>query len=231
LATEVLLFPVAAFGAVQLYVSGRRAIDAVAGRGRVLPADRRGWAMSLVMTAMLAAVAVVVVRGGAVLRDRHRWAATVWRVDGQPRLAMWRAGAHQPGPGRAQSGAGPSPVYGATPGAALITSPARPQADADIVLPDVTLPPAMVHLSARVAWRRGSVPGARVSLSAGATGGPAVADAVFDGVSTVATMGGSFVHGGGPLRPSAHLEQPAASAASTAAVIDRVTVTKAEVAP
>jgi hypothetical protein len=121
---------------------------------------------------------------------------------------------------------GPSPVHGAKPGAALITSAARPQADAEIVLPDVTLLPGTVHLSASITWRPGSAPGARVSLGAGATGGPAVAETVFDGAATTATLRGSFAHGGGPLQPSAHLEQPSDSGAwITTAVIDGVTLT------
>ena len=53
---------------------------------------RAGLLASALGVLLLAGAAWAVVRGGQVLRTRHRWAATVWTVDGRSQLALWRGG-------------------------------------------------------------------------------------------------------------------------------------------
>jgi hypothetical protein len=221
--TEVLLFPIVGFGAWRL---GRIAVQvtrawtgiAAAGRLRVARADRppsarretldalarRGLAATLGAAAIVIAVSVVLVRGGAVLRARHRWAATVWQVDGRPELALWR--------GVVADGGG-SPVRGTPPGAALRIGPEQRRVNAEIVLPNVEPARASFQMSAAVAWRGTRPAGTNVAIG-GASANP---DAT--------TVRGSIEPTGVPLRIAAHLDRPAGADGFLEVVVSDVVLT------
>ena len=105
--TEALFFPVAGFGLQRLGALG----IALARRRGAGAGGRRGAILTAVMVAALGALALAVVAGGQALRDRHRWAVSLWRVDGIPRLAHWRPVSRLPG--------GQSPVGGSADAARL----------------------------------------------------------------------------------------------------------------
>jgi hypothetical protein len=77
------------------------ALTLVEAAGLAAALARRAWPEARVAGRALALGGVVVLAGawawpalldaGAALRARHRWGATVWRVDHVPRLAKWRA--------------------------------------------------------------------------------------------------------------------------------------------
>jgi hypothetical protein len=239
LTSEVFLFPVAGLGAHRLatrggpllHRSGRWLFALLLARGaarrsrrepspvpkqdlldrRYDPhADRRGWIGTGVALAALVGVAALVVWGGASLRTAHRWAATVWHVDGMPRLAMWLP--------HATAGA-PSPVRGAAPGATLMLTGGRRTVEADVVVPDVALSPGPVTmtLAIDVDWAPGAPAGATLTV------GPAVATA------GVRTARGSFVfapEGHGGLRLGARLAGPPAGGEATLTVAATVTAVR-----
>jgi len=165
--SEVLLFPLFGFGAARL----------VTGLGALLrsrfsfsapspsppspppspPCIRAALLYALLGLALLTAASVAVVRGGASLRARHRWAVTVWRVDGQPRLAMWRAGSLE--------GNSSSPVRGTSPGAALTLLPDQHEVSAEIVFPPGALAVGRMRIDARLTWRgAATAPGVILTL-------------------------------------------------------------------
>jgi len=176
LTTEMLLFPAAGLGLARLVQAmGRAGAGGIAivrrrGAGRALAPSRVG-RQGLELTALIAAgavlVGVVVVDGGQALRDRYRWAVTLWQVDGQPRMALWR---------RAPGTRGPSPVRGLAGGAELVLAPGQTETAAEVVLPDVPLrSPGDVDMatgggnsgpagewSAALAWRPGGDSSARL---------------------------------------------------------------------
>jgi len=200
LTTEVFLFPIAGLGAHRLVTGGRALVGRLAARGpgpRVDPAAARGWLGTGVAVVVLIVAGVATVYGGAALRDRHRWAATVWRVDGQPRLALWHP---------RRSGGGASAVRGTPPGATLTVAPGKQEAASVIVLPDVALPPGPVQLEVDVDWPMAASGAATVTV------GPATAAA------GVRRASGTFVHAGGPLRVEARLTAADGAAPLKAAV-------------
>ncbi|HEY8927312.1 MAG TPA: hypothetical protein VIU64_23175, partial [Polyangia bacterium] len=73
--TEALFFPVAGFGLQRL-----GALGLALARGRGADAvGRRGAVLTTVIATALVAGAFAVVAGGQALRDRHRWAVSLWR--------------------------------------------------------------------------------------------------------------------------------------------------------
>jgi hypothetical protein len=194
LTTEVFLFPLAGLGAHRLVAEGRRLLR----WSSRAPSSTRGWLGTAVAVVALVVVSVATVYGGAALRDRHRWAATIWRVDGQARLAMWHPGA---------GGGGPSGVRGTPPGATLTVPAGKREVTSVIVLPDVTVPAGPIELTFDVEWPA-AVPGDAV-----VTVGPAAAR------PGVRQARGTFVpgDGGGPLRVEARLVGPAAAGAAPVA--------------
>lgn len=221
LSSEVLLFPLAALGASRLGACGRRAVGSLLVRAarRVsapLPArftdaagaamsvvERRGLRGTVVVLSVVALGAFIVVRGGSALREGHRWAATVWRVDERPQVALWRA---------VDRNGDPSPVRGAPPGATLTLPPARDHAVAEVVLPDLVLPGGSVTVDATVAWRGDTTSGARLVLGGVSTG------------AGTANVRGSFQHGGGPVRLSVRLEKAPEVRASVSVLITNVSL-------
>jgi hypothetical protein len=231
LTSEVLLFPMAAFGVVRLAESGARAVQslieileirrkpaaAVRYRGHVDTHDfgpsaveRRGLLGTLVALLALAVVTVIVTRGGAALRDRHRWAVAVWHVDGQPQLALWR---------RRTPGAGRSPVRGTATGAAVVLAPLRRQAEAEVVLPNLTLPRGSVQIRSVITWTGGPAPEAMVSI--GGVPVPAGANEAK----------GWFEHPGGPVVLVVRVDRTTDAGASVSALFDNVILTTGTAQP
>ena len=178
--TEVLLFPVAGFGAWRFCAGGwavftswwggvaRRWSGSPRGPGVTGPSSVRGQSRdagaprgiipTFIAVACVVVASLVVVRAGQALRAKHRWAATVWQVDGRPELALWRA---------AGSRDGPSPVRATPPGAALRLGDRQSRVDAEVVLPHLTRSGGsgtMFQLQASLAWTAAASVGTRVSL-------------------------------------------------------------------
>jgi hypothetical protein len=219
--TEVLLFPIAGFGAwrfgggavrvarIWWGIAARRLPCARADtppseREEALDGDeRRGFAATAITVAFVIVGTLALVRGGAVLRTRHRWAATVWQVDGRPELALWR--------GRTSDG-GPSPVWGAPPGVALRIGSAQRRVDAEIVLPNVKSALGSFRMEASLAWRGAAPAGTNIAIG-GASADP-----------HAITARGSIEQTGGPLRIAAHLDRPVGADGSLEVVISEVTL-------
>jgi hypothetical protein len=104
---------------------------------------------------------LLVVNGGQSLRDRHRWAATVWHVDGQAQPAFWR-----------RATAGPSPVRGLADGVTLVLEAGRTEVTAEIIRPDGAGPGGSVDLRATLAWQGQTDAGARLELGTAAISAP-----------------------------------------------------------
>ena len=168
LTTEFLLFPAAGLGLVRLAASARRLArvrwrrSAPGSSGPWAATERRGLLLTLALAAGLGLAGVLVVYRGQALRARHRWAATVWRVDGQPRAALWRRGAP-----------GLSPVRGTAAGAQLILAAGSEEAVAEVILPGVVLPEGDVNFDAALAWPEGVASRARVSIGTNVVAAPA----------------------------------------------------------
>jgi hypothetical protein len=139
LTSEIVAFPLAAFGIARLAAAVRAGA-------------RSEWASLLVTAVLLAAFSlggIVTVSGGRLLRDHDRWAVSVSSVDGHPRATYWRA-LFGPSDARFQ----PSPVQGGA-GATTIraAAPGRPDSTVDLVIPDVDLPPGQtLALRASLSW-------------------------------------------------------------------------------
>ena len=164
--------------------------------------DRRGWLGTGVALAALVIVAMLVVVGGASLRAAHRWAVTVWHLDGQPKLAMWLP---------RDAGGTPSPVRGAAPGATLVLAKGQATAEADVILPDVVLPPGQVQLALDVDWP------AEVPVGTTLTVGPAVVAAGVRAASGTLAVAPAREPGGG-LRLGARLVGPPGGGTARATV-------------
>ncbi|MEO5768036.1 MAG: hypothetical protein ABIS92_06760 [Polyangia bacterium] len=201
LTTEVLLFPLFGFGLFRMISSAVRVVlDRVEGRAaspgggsssaEPLRIARAGLVASAAGVLLLAGAAWVVVRGGQALRTRHRWAATVWTVDGRSQLALWRAG-----PG----GRGASPVRGAPPGAAFRLDADRLEARAEIILPGVTVGEGSMAIQGVLSWRGPGVVEPNAEL--------AVQGVLASGAAP--RLSGVLAHGAGPLRLDARLSRTA----------------------
>ena len=165
--TEMLLFPAAGFGLARLlrlsWRLGAGTTAALARRAawRAPPArERQGLALAALIAVGVALAGALVVVGGQALRDRYRWAVTLWHVDGRPQMALWR---------RAPGQGGPSPVHGIAGGAELVLAPGQTEAVAEVVLPEVgpAAAAAAADWSATLAWRPDSDPAVRLSVGAG----------------------------------------------------------------
>ncbi len=148
LTSEIVTFPLAAFGIARLAAAVRAG-------------GRSGWASLLGTAGLLVGLSlggVLMVSGGRLLRDHDRWALSVSSVDGQPRATYWRP-VFDPSDARFQ----PSPLQGGA-GATTIraAAPGRPDSTVDLLIPDVDLPPGhTLAVRASVSW---STPGAGCSL-------------------------------------------------------------------
>src|SRR6185436_10762901 len=161
LTTEILLFPVTGFGLARLGTWVAALTRALLGRRgapspSVVVRDARAgllWTGAILGGVILSAT--LVVRGGQALRDSHRWAATVWHVNGEPKPAFWK-----------KTGAGVSPVHGLADGVTLVLEAGRTEAVAEIVLPDGAGPGAngVADLQATLAWQGEPDASARLDL-------------------------------------------------------------------
>jgi len=161
--TEMLLFPAAGFGLARLlrlsWRLGAGVTTALARRGpwrAALPpvGDRQGLALSALIAVGVALAGALVVVGGQALRDRYRWAVTLWHVDGRPQMALWR---------RAPGQRGPSPVHGIAGGAELVLAPGQTEATAEVVLPEARAMDA-AEWAATLVWRADTDLPVRLSL-------------------------------------------------------------------
>jgi len=202
--TEALLFPLVGFGACRLVgglgAAARAATaraDRQPGQQSVLTAEaRRGLAGTLLVVALLTAAGLTAVLGGKSLRSRHRWAATVWQVDGHAQLALWSA---------AGLSGGPSPVRPAPPGSALVLGRGQRQASARIFLPAFAPAAGSIQLSASLRWRGVTLPTDAV-VSLGGVMARAGAPAAL----------GRIEHPSGPLHLDVRLERAPGGAAEDA---------------
>jgi hypothetical protein len=204
LTTEVLLFPIAGLGLHRLGAGALAALRALRRRGQSLrPAEvgtdlagderahvgrlrwRRGALATLLIAAALVASAVAIVVGGRSLRERHRWAVSLWHVDGVPQLAYWRA---REG-GGASTG---SPVVGVPDGAGLrVDGGSRAtaaqagtrtaEAGVEVILPDLPSWRGPMRLRAALTWPTGADPAARLEIgSLVVPGGTTQLDSILD---------------------------------------------------
>jgi len=132
---EMMAFPVAAFALQRLWLVTRAAAG-----GAVPPARA---AARLTLAALAATVVFVTTTAisfaGEELRANHRWAATVWMVDGHARLAKWK---------RHGDADGDSPVSGAPNGVRLEINAWCKSVGAEIVVAGA--PPGSYHLEGEV---------------------------------------------------------------------------------
>jgi len=156
---------------------------------------------------------------GARLRADHRWAATVWTIDGQPALAKWR---------RRGPAAGPSPIAGA-PNGVHLTLGRDGRALAEVLV--AALPAGAYHLDGEIERdaASGPAPGLRFTLAEAARGEP-LADPVAlpPALASRVAVHARFSHSGGPLRVLAQLEGGPTLGRETAAAsiwISNLTVT------
>ena len=127
------------------------------------PGARQGLALTAVVLIGVALTATVVVQGGEALREHHRWAATVWQVNGHAQPAFWRRG-HP----------GVSPVHGLADGVTLVLAPGHTEAVAEIILPDLTLPAAPGDLRVTLSWQGEPGPETRLEIGTMVAHAPAV---------------------------------------------------------
>jgi hypothetical protein len=211
---QMMAFPIAAFALHQTLRQTWTLAAAIARRP-----ERRAAAQAARRLAIGAAGAVVcffvagaVADAGARLRVDHRWAATVWQVDGQARLAKWR---RAPAPAD-----GASPISGAPNGARLALAPNRAEGVAAEV-EGPTLAAGSYRL--RAAVEAAQLPaGGELTLTltltlTAAGGGGVIATARLDDPTPTA-IAGVFRHPGGPLRFEARIQPGGAALASAASV-------------
>ena len=123
LTTEVLLFPLAGLGLARLADSAAHAVRRVWRRAQpeesaLTGPERRGLLGTLAVAGAIVAASVAIVAGGGALRERHRWAVALCRVDGKPALSMWRRDD--------EPREGPSPIHGAGGGGVRLAPPPGP---------------------------------------------------------------------------------------------------------
>jgi hypothetical protein len=211
---EMMAFPVAAFALRRLWALAR----GLATRDHARPGVARvagRFGVALAAAAALFVLAPAVVDAGERLRATHRWAATVWTIDGRPTLAKWR----RHGPAR-----GPSPVSGAPNGVRLALARADAPVEAEIVV--AALPPGNYRLRGaleafdrapddelRLDLRSGDGDGAGASIGGAKIGGETIAGETTGGEAAGAAtpspsergaparvaLDATFAHAGGPL--------------------------------
>jgi 4-amino-4-deoxy-L-arabinose transferase-like glycosyltransferase len=186
---EMLAFP---FVALALCEVGRAAA-ALARRARpeaLASARALAPALALVVAWRLGWPALI--DAGAHLRARHRWAVTLWQVDGHARPCMWRPGAAPTSPTSPSS-----PILGA-PNGVWLRAGARGTAAADVALGAGPLPAGTyaLHLEAEASGAP-----ARLELAAAdGTRGAVVAE-----LGRATPLDAIVHHAGGPLRLAATL--------------------------
>jgi 4-amino-4-deoxy-L-arabinose transferase-like glycosyltransferase len=157
----------------------------------------------LLREAALGAAAVIavfvgwprLVSAGAELRERHRWAVCVCRIDGHERLCEWR-------PTIPASGEGASPVRGVWNGVGLKLSTAMAGAATD-----VALPPGRYRVSV-IADTTVSAPAPEIRLELRARGATvASANLPLAPGAPPARVEGVIAHQGGELRVELHAER------------------------
>ena len=197
---EMMAFPLAAFTLRRLWIGWRTPRE----RGKVTPAQAR-MALAVIITLALFVAASAVSTAGERLRAAHRWAATVWIVDGQPRLAKWR---------RHGDARGPSPVSGAPNGVRLARGTAADPVEAEVVV--TSLPPGRYRLEGDVEGFDLASSGAlRFELAAETSAATTIANVEVPGgapapdstASARVPLHGSFTHAGGPLMLRARLSR------------------------
>jgi hypothetical protein len=218
---EMMAFPIAAFAL-------RRGWSLARGLGRDRSRAQSARAATRLGVALAAAVALFVVTppisaAGARLRAAHRWAATVWTIDGQAVLAKWR---------RQGPAVGPSPITGAPNGVHLDVG-ADGRASAEVLV--AALPPGAFQLDGAIERDASAgsapAPGLRFTLTDAARGQP-LADPVVlaPGAAARVPIHARFSHSGGPLRLRARLEaDPVAAVPADAAAsiwISTLTLTR-----
>ena len=190
---QMMAFPIAAFTLRRLWVLARAHADAPAHRGqRARFAFALGLATASAVT--LFVVAPAVVAAGERLRVAHRWAATVWSVDGQSRLARWR---------RHGATRGASPIAGAPNGARLTLGGGGP-AEAEIVTVPIPAGRYRVHGEIEASDLPAPPAASALRFELEDTAGRGVAAAVIIPSDRAAAprvpVDGRLVHAGGPLR-------------------------------
>lgn len=190
---EMMAFPLAAFAARRLWILARAAVGGGAHVPPARAAARLGLA-ALVAAALFVATPAISAAGEE-LRANHRWAATVWIVDGHARLAKWK---------RHGDARGPSPVSGAPNGVRFALPSGSVPAEAEIVVAD--LPPGRYRVGGEVEGFNLAGSALRFEL-AGETEAPVASaelspsEPAADGTATTARspLLGTLVHAGGTL--------------------------------
>jgi 4-amino-4-deoxy-L-arabinose transferase-like glycosyltransferase len=213
---EMMAFPLVAFALRRVWLVMRNPSQA----GKVtVPGARIGLAVIVASSLFVAAPAIS--DAGERLRAAHRWAATVWLVDGQARLAKWR---------RHGDARGPSPVSGAPNGARLALGTAAAPTEAEIVL--ASLPPGRYRLEGDVeGFELAAGEVVRVELATETGAPPPIASAAVSAstpgtnsaAATQSRLQGDFIHAGGPLVLRARIALEGASGAAATATPTRST--------
>ncbi len=207
---EMMAFPMAAFALRHWWSS----VPSLTQRVYATPAIARLMIAAIVALATFVA-APAISNAGERLRAAHRWAATVWIVDGQSRLAKWR---------RHGDARGPSPVSGAPNGVRLALGNAPDPIEADVVI--ASLPPGRYRLEGDVeGFELAAGEVVRVELAAGTGAPPPIASTAVsagepspDSAATVRSrLQGDFIHAGGPLMLRARIATECASGAAATA--------------
>jgi hypothetical protein len=209
---EMMAFPLAAFALRRWWLT----VPSPTRRVYATPAIARLMIATIVALTMFVAASAIS-HAGERLRAAHRWAATVWIVDGQSRLAKWR---------RHGDARGPSPVSGAPNGVRLALGSAAEPVEAEVVV--ASLPAGRYRLEGEVeGFDLPSESGVRFEL-AGDTGATVTAPIASVDVrgrapspdsatSARVPLQGSFTHAGGPLTLRARVARARAGDGSTAA--------------
>jgi 4-amino-4-deoxy-L-arabinose transferase-like glycosyltransferase len=174
---QLLAFPFVALTLVELAALSRALVRRTDVARAAVPLALAGCATAALLGWAWPAMA----DAGASLRARHRWAADVWRVDGENRLAKWRP---------ADTSAARSPIDGGA-GAVHLRAGGAGQASATIELGGAPLPAGNYALS----FEATPTGAARLVVTSGAK--VAVADLALPASSTRVTA--LIIHGGGDL--------------------------------
>ncbi len=186
---EMMAFPVAAFALRRLWIVAR----AAASGGRRVPVARAAARLGLaaLVAAALFVAAPAISDAGVRLRAAHRWAATVWVVDGKACLAKWR---------RHGDARGPSPVSGAPNGVRLTLAPEP--VEAEIVVAD--LPRGRYRVDGEIEGFNLAGSALHFELAGGDASSP-IASADSTETTSRSPLHGTLAHAGGLLALRARL--------------------------
>lgn len=219
---QMMAFPLAAFALQRLWSLAQEVRHEIVRRQVRHEIVRRGPTRALPPRAVVrlgvalgAAVALFVVSSsisaaGERLRLEHRWAATVWTVDGQAVLAKWR---------RRGPAVGPSPIAGA-PNGVHLTVGAGGRAAAEVLV--TSLPAGSFQLDGEIEREReraseaSTASALRLTLADAAHDQP-LADPLLlrSAPAGRLPLHAAFTHSGGPLRLVVRLEAAPAPSPST----------------